>query len=48
MGRDLDYTEDVPTPSSPNVVPDFAHHDGYVVLYCTGAKRQHDAAVLVV
>lgn len=25
-------------PPSPIVVPDFAHHDGYDVLYCPAAK----------
>jgi hypothetical protein len=38
MGRDLENTEDVPTPPGPHVVTDFAHHDVYDVLQCPGAK----------
>jgi hypothetical protein len=48
MGRDLESREDVPTPPSPNVAPDFAHHDGDEVLRCPGAKWHHVPAVLVV
>jgi hypothetical protein len=32
MGQDLESREDVPTPPSPNVATDFAHHDGDEVL----------------
>jgi hypothetical protein len=38
----------VPTLLSPNVLPDFAHHDGDEVLRCPGAKWHHAPAVLVV
>jgi hypothetical protein len=48
MGRNLESREDVPTLLSPNVAPDFAHHDGDEVLRCPGAKWYHAAAVLVV
>jgi hypothetical protein len=48
MGRDLESREDMPTPPSPNVAPDFAHHDGDEVLHCPGAKWHHAPAVLVV
>jgi hypothetical protein len=48
MGQDLESREDVPTFSSPNVAPDFAHHDGDGVLHCPGAKWHHAPAVLVV
>jgi hypothetical protein len=48
MGRDPESREDVPTPPSPNVAPDFAHHDGHEVLRCPGAKWHHAPAVLVV
>jgi hypothetical protein len=34
MVRDLESREDVPTPPSPNVAPDFALHDGAEVLRC--------------
>jgi hypothetical protein len=48
MGRDLESREDVPTPPSPNVAPDFAHYDGDEMLLCPGAKWHHTPAVLVV
>jgi hypothetical protein len=48
MGRDLKSREDVPALPSPNVAPDFAHHDGNEVLCCSGAKWHHTPAVLVV
>jgi hypothetical protein len=48
MGRDLESREDVPTLLSPNVAPDFAHHDGDEMLRCPGAKWHHAPAVLVV
>jgi hypothetical protein len=38
----------VPTPPSPNVAPDFAHHDGDEMLRCPGAKWHHAPKVLVV
>ena len=48
VGRNLESREDVPTLLSPNVAPDFAHHDGDEVLRCPGAKWHHAPAVLVV
>jgi hypothetical protein len=48
MGRNLESREVVPTLLSPNVAPDFAHHDGDEVLRCPGAKWHHAPAVLVV
>jgi hypothetical protein len=46
--RDLESREDVQTPPSPNIAPEFAHHDGDEVLRCPGAKWHHTPAVLVV
>jgi hypothetical protein len=37
----------VPTPPSPNVAPDFAHHDGDEVLH-SGEKWHHAPTDLVV
>jgi hypothetical protein len=37
MGQDLESREDVPTPSSPIVEPNFVHHNGNEVLQCPGA-----------
>jgi hypothetical protein len=48
MGQNLESREDVPTLLSPNVAPDFAHHDGDEVLRCPGAKWHHTPAFLVV
>jgi hypothetical protein len=48
MGQGLESREDVPTPASPNVTPDFALHEGDEVLHCPGAKWYHAPAVLVV
>ena len=47
MGRDLESGVDVPSPTSPNVAPDFAHHGGDTVLHSHGAKLHHAKAVLV-
>jgi len=47
MGRDLGSWDDVPTPPSPNVLPDFAHHDGDKVLHCPRAKWHHSQALQV-
>jgi len=48
MGWDPESCEDVPTPPSPNIVPDFAYHNGYEVLRGPGAKWHHAQAVVVV
>jgi len=48
MGRDLESREDVPTPPSPKVAADFAHHDGDGVLHYPAAKRHHAQVVQVV
>jgi hypothetical protein len=48
MWRNLESREDVPTPPSPNVAPDFAHHNGSEVLRFPGAKWHHAPTVLVV
>jgi hypothetical protein len=44
MGQNLESREDVPTPLSPNVAPDFVHHDGdemlWVVLEQNGTTLQ--------
>ena len=39
--------DDVPTPPSPSVPPDFAHHDGDKVLHRPGAKLHHAQALHV-
>jgi hypothetical protein len=48
MGQNLESREDVPTLLSPNIAPDFAHHDGNEVLRCPGAKWHHAPADLAV
>jgi len=47
MGWDLENRQCVPTHPSPDVAPDFAHHDTEV-LHCHGAKWHHAQAVMVV
>jgi len=34
MVRDLENSENVPKPPSPNTTPDLAHHNGNEVLLC--------------
>ena len=41
MGWDLESWEDVPTPPSPTIAPDFAYHNGYETLPGPGAKWHH-------
>jgi hypothetical protein len=48
MGRDLESRKDVATPPTPNVTPNFEHHDGHEVLHCPGAKWHHAPAILVI
>jgi len=37
MGQDLESREDVSTHPTPNIAPDFAHHNGEEVLHSPGA-----------
>jgi hypothetical protein len=46
--QDLESRADVPTPPSPFVAPEFAHHNGDEVLNCPGAKWHHVQAVLII
>jgi hypothetical protein len=47
MVKDPESSEDVPTHPSPNIVPDFAYHNGNEVLQCPGEKWHHVPMVLV-